>query len=77
MSTSDVIDNRLNGAIENFAAELTEAAFPVALRYGVMGSSVDLKLDLWRTLTEKVKRLPREVSVLRRRESNSCGAACQ
>ena len=77
MSPSNVIDSRLNGLFENFAAELTEAAFPVALRYGVMGSSIDLKLDLWRTLTEKIKSLPREVSVNRRRESISCGATCQ
>jgi hypothetical protein len=42
--------------VENLAAELTEAAYPVALRHGVAGSSIDLELELWRTLGEKLWR---------------------
>jgi hypothetical protein len=43
--------------VENLAAELTDAAYPVALRHGVAGSSIDLELDLWKALREKVKKL--------------------
>ena len=42
--------------VENFAAELTNAAYPIALRHGVAGSSIDLELDLWRALGETVQR---------------------
>jgi len=38
------------------AAELTEAAYGVMFRHGVIASSVDLELDLWRTLTGTVRR---------------------
>jgi hypothetical protein len=41
--------------LEDLAAELTEAAYPVALRYGVLGSSIDLELDLWRVFVETIK----------------------
>jgi hypothetical protein len=33
-------------ALETFAAELTETAYPIALKYGVRGSSVDLQLEI-------------------------------
>ena len=42
--------------VENLAAELTDAAYPVALRHGVGGSSIDLELDLWKALGEKLRR---------------------
>jgi hypothetical protein len=45
-----------NILVENLAAELTEAAYPVALRHGVAGSSIDLELELWKTLGEKLRR---------------------
>lgn len=41
--------------LENVAAELTAAAYPVALRYGVVGSSIDLELDLWRVFVETIE----------------------
>jgi hypothetical protein len=41
--------------LENFAAELTEAAFPVALRHGVGREWLELKLDLWNAMTNTVK----------------------
>src|SRR5262245_64896238 len=44
---------------DSFAAELTEAVFPVALRYGVGDRWLDLKLDLWHVLGETVRRWAR------------------
>src|SRR2546425_9244170 len=41
-----------DSSLETFAAELTEAVFPVALRYGVGDRWLDLELDLWRGLSE-------------------------
>jgi len=41
---------------DTFAAELTEAVFPVALHYGVAKNWLDLELDLWHVLSETVER---------------------
>lgn len=41
--------------LDNFAAELTAAAYPVALRHGVLGSSILLELEMWKKLTEVVR----------------------
>ncbi len=49
-----------DGAIEVLAAELTAAAYPVALRHGVGDKWLDLELELWRVLTETVKKWERE-----------------
>jgi hypothetical protein len=38
-----------------FAAELTNAAYRVALQHGIAGSWVDLELDLWKALAERVQ----------------------
>ncbi len=35
---------------ERLLAELTEAAYGVALRHGLKGPFVDVELDLWREL---------------------------
>jgi len=48
--------------VENLAAELTDAAYPVVLRHGVAGSSIDLELDLWRALGETVQRWERGIA---------------
>jgi hypothetical protein len=45
--------------LETFAAELTGAAYGLALRRGVRGSWVDLELDLWHALTDTVRRWAR------------------
>jgi hypothetical protein len=37
-------------ASERFLAELTDAAYRVALRHGFKGSFIDVELDLWKTL---------------------------
>src|SRR5262245_42085776 len=43
-----------NVLLEEFAAELTAAAHSVALRRGVGGRSLDLELDLWRSLAATI-----------------------
>ena len=46
--------------LENFAAELTSAAYSVALRHGLEDKWLDLELDLWETLKETVKKWGKE-----------------
>jgi hypothetical protein len=46
--------------LEDFAAELTRAAYRVALRHGTAGTWLDLELDLWRALADTVKQWGRE-----------------
>jgi hypothetical protein len=46
--------------LENFAAELTNAAYPIALRRGMTGSWINVELGLWRVLVETVKKWARE-----------------
>jgi hypothetical protein len=46
--------------LEAFAAELTVAAYRVALRHGTSGTWVDLELELWRALADTVKTWARE-----------------
>ena len=38
-----------------FAAELTNAAYRVALQHGIAGSWVDLELELWKVMAERVQ----------------------
>jgi hypothetical protein len=45
----------LDSHSENCGAKLTEAAYPVMLRHGTVDNWLDLKLDLWKILTEIVK----------------------
>ena len=45
-----------NRDLEAFAAELTAAAYCVALRHGAGAKWLDLELDLWRVLTGTVKK---------------------
>ena len=45
-----------NRALEVFAAELTAATYCVALRHGAGDKWLDLELDLWRVLTETVRK---------------------
>ena len=42
--------------LEDFAAELTCAVFPLALRHGMRGWWVKVELSLWRALAETVKK---------------------
>ncbi len=41
--------------LETFAAELTAAAYRVALRAGPRGTWLDLELNLWRALADTVR----------------------
>ena len=41
--------------LEAFVAELTTAAYAVALRHGTGHSWLDLQLDLWKALDETVR----------------------
>ena len=50
---------------ESLAAELTGAVYRIALRHGTSAAWVDLELDLWRALTEAIKKW------------ESTGAACR
>ena len=47
--------------LDTFAAELTRAAYHVALRHGA-GTWLDLELDLWQTLAHLVKQWERKYS---------------
>ena len=42
--------------LDDFAAELTEAAYPVALRHGLGKGWLDLELELWSAMTQTVKK---------------------
>jgi len=44
----------VNCVSEDLAAELTEAAFPVALRHGFGTDWLDRKLELWNVMTQTV-----------------------
>ena len=50
------LSNALEVILDQFAAELTIAAYPVALRHGVGAKWLDLELDLWRTFVQTVKK---------------------
>ena len=47
--------------LESFAAELTVAAYRVALRTRMRGTWLDLELDLWRALSDTVKTWGKEL----------------
>jgi hypothetical protein len=49
-------DNRL----ENYAAQLTRAVYPLALLHGLEGSWIKLELGLWRALAKTVQKWARE-----------------
>lgn len=42
--------------VDELAAALTEAAYPVALQHRRAGEWLDLELELWHTLRETIKR---------------------
>jgi hypothetical protein len=55
-------------SIETVAARLTEAVYPVALRYATVDSWVDLELELWKVLTETLQRMGTDCSELPQRK---------
>ena len=46
--------------VENFAAELTNAAYSLALQHGLSGSWIKVELGLWRALAATVNKWARE-----------------
>jgi hypothetical protein len=48
--------------LEDIAAELTSAVYPVVLRHGMRGWWLDLELGLWRALTETVEHRARQMT---------------
>jgi hypothetical protein len=56
MKGTVVIGGAKGPALENFVAELTDAAYSVALRHGAGQSWVELELGLWEALAETVRK---------------------
>jgi hypothetical protein len=50
-----------DASLEGLAAELTLAAYRVALRTRTRGTWLDLELDLWRALADTTRAWEREV----------------
>ena len=46
--------------LENFAAELTQVAYAVVLRRGVLDKWLDLQLELWEALKETINKWDQE-----------------
>jgi hypothetical protein len=56
MNDSNLATINRDTYLDNLGAELTEAAYPVMLRHGVVDDWLDLELDLWKVLRETVKK---------------------
>jgi hypothetical protein len=59
----------LESATEEFLAELSAAAYGVALKHGLRGSFLDVELDLWRELRGVLRRELFGAGTPRRKES--------
>lgn len=59
LKDNDGFESDGTAVLEVFAAELTVAAYPVALRHCVGGNWIDLELDLWREMAETVAKWDR------------------
>jgi hypothetical protein len=60
MSDNLVAASNRDTVLDNFAAELTSAVYPIALRHGMADSWIKVELSLWRALAETVKKWARE-----------------
>jgi hypothetical protein len=60
MNMAKTIEHGSRPHLECLVAELTEAAYPVALRHAGHGSWVDLELDLWHALGQAVQNWQRQ-----------------
>jgi hypothetical protein len=56
MSDNDSASGNRETLLESSAAELTNAAYAVALRHGVEDNWLDLELELWEAMKEAVKK---------------------
>ena len=52
MKTDEATGRIPNATLEDLVAELTAAAYVVALRHGAGNRWLDLELELWRALTD-------------------------
>jgi hypothetical protein len=55
MMTNTRTEHKLDLALEDFAAELTQAVYPIVLRQRPKGSWLDLELNLWRVLGQTIQ----------------------
>jgi hypothetical protein len=66
MNVNEAESVPMSATLEDCAAQLTQAAYRVALRHGVEDSWLDLEIELWRALADGLKkwqqRLPRGVT---------------
>jgi hypothetical protein len=56
MSDNNCASGNRETLLENSAAELTNAAYAVALRHGVEDNWLNLELELWEAMKEAVKK---------------------
>ena len=63
MSDNRAIVDNADHALETLVAELTAAAYLVALRHGVGGKWLDLELDLWHVLAATVQKWDQRISL--------------
>jgi hypothetical protein len=56
MNVNVATPSKRDAALEAFAAELTDAAFPVALQHGAGTDWLDVKLELWRAIDRAVRK---------------------
>jgi hypothetical protein len=61
-------------AVEEFAGELTDVAYPVALKHGVKGTSVDIELDVWRAFRTALGQRIRPAALENRRIGEEASA---
>jgi hypothetical protein len=58
MTDNNVAACNRDASLENFAAELTSAAYTVALRHGIRCSWIKVELAFWRAFAKTVKEWP-------------------
>jgi hypothetical protein len=61
MNTNRAAVSRVS-LLEDFAAELTAAAYSIALEHGTQNEWLDLELQLWRALADTIKKWRPELS---------------
>jgi hypothetical protein len=61
MKNQDATRADQDDPLDTFAAELTAAAYPIALKYGVTGSSLDLELEIWKNFIVLLHKRKREL----------------
>jgi hypothetical protein len=61
MNKRNTTQSDQDAVLDTFAAEVTDATYPIALKYGVLGSSLDFELEIWKTITELVRKRGRDL----------------